>query len=35
MDEAEIAFNILYLILLFGLIYPPQEFDSSGKLVSN
>lgn len=30
MSEAEIAFNLLYLLLLFGLIYPPQEFCSAG-----
>lgn len=31
MSEGEIAFNLLYLLLLFGLIYPPQEFCSAGK----
>jgi hypothetical protein len=30
MSEGEIGFNLLYLLLLFGLIYPPQEFVSAG-----
>lgn len=31
MSEEEVAFNLLYLLLLFGLIYPPQEFCSAGE----
>lgn len=30
MNEGEIAFNFLYILLLFGLIYPPQEFFAAG-----
>lgn len=29
-EGGEIAFNLMYLLLLFGLIYPPQEFSSAG-----
>lgn len=32
MSDEEVAFNFLYLLLLFGLIYPPQEFCSAGKI---
>lgn len=31
MNEGEIAFNLVYLLILFGLIYPPQEFRSAGQ----
>lgn len=31
MSEGEIMFNLLYLLLMFGLLYPPQEFCSAGK----
>lgn len=31
-EGSEIAFNLVYLLLLFGLIYPPQEFCSAGKV---
>lgn len=34
MNEAEVAFNLLYLLILFGLIYPPQEFRSAGKIIN-
>lgn len=30
MNDAEIAFNLFYILLMFGLIYPPQEFCSAG-----
>lgn len=35
MSEEEIGFNILYLLLLFGVIYPPYEFVSAGFTIEN
>lgn len=33
MSEEEVAFNLFYLVILFGVIYPPQEFVSAGIFV--
>jgi hypothetical protein len=30
MSEEEIFFNLLFIVLLFGVIYPPKEFESAG-----
>lgn len=31
MSEEEIFFNLLFIVLLFAVIYPPKEFESAGK----
>lgn len=33
MSEGEVIFNLLYLLFMFGLLYPPQEFISAGKYI--
>lgn len=33
MLQEEFAYNILFLILLFAVIYPPQEFVAAGKKI--
>lgn len=35
MLEGEIAFNLFYVLILFGLIYPPQEFCSAGQTLNH
>ena len=35
MEEAQVAFNFFYLILLFCSIYPPSEFQSAGITIEN
>lgn len=31
MSEEEIFFNLIFIVLLFAVIYPPKEFESAGK----
>lgn len=30
MSEEEIFFNLIFIVLLYGLIYPPAEAQSAG-----
>lgn len=35
MQEAEIVFNLVFLLFALGIIYPPQEFESIGLTINN
>ncbi|XP_031616651.1 E3 ubiquitin-protein ligase TM129 [Contarinia nasturtii] len=35
MQEAEFGFSILFFLFSFGIIYPPQEFESVGLTINN
>lgn len=35
MQEAEFGFTLVFVLFSFGIIYPPQEFDSIGLTINN